>query len=361
MIKPCAVVIPRLPNAILEMNLRYRLPNHPIDHPPVTTTNMVLPEPAVFTREDAERYQRQRDLEEALRATMETRSYRDLPDRVEHVVPPRPTTPDSPVPGDVLAIVRGEAEFIDAPDTNVDSTIMEPKPASPPVAFAAFGGVVSSGNTDVDGAAGVGDASGGMNLPALMESAVQFAREVRQVGPRHLDCANDRMPPCLGAPSPNEYPRDLWPPFILYLWVKRGSVEGLAEVIVDLHLRYSMSGKKFSDNEDGSQVYTRRDQRIPWKGHGAPFSWARHVPILVSSREGARPKTLYCGRVQAFEWELILGRDSVRTLGLRLTREGDGFPTEVVYDGIRMFPQPLTLRHHKVPWQGGHRPAKRTR
>ncbi|CAK9188397.1 unnamed protein product, partial [Ilex paraguariensis] len=274
------------------MNLRYRLPNSSVG---VTTTNVVFPEPPMYTQEQVDRYRRQRDLEDALHATMNTQAFNDLPDQVDYVVPPRPATPDSPVPGDVLAIVRGEAEFMDAPDTNVASTITKPKPASPPAAPTAFGGAASSGKTDAGGAAGVGGVSGGMDLPALMESTVQFVRDVRQVGPQHLDCGRDRMPPCLGAPGPNEYPRDLWPPFIVYLWVKRGPVEGLAEVIVDLHLRHSLSGKKFSDNEDGSQVCARRDQRVPWKGRGAPFSWARNVTILVSSREGARPKPLICG------------------------------------------------------------------
>lgn len=111
-----------------------------------------------------------------------------------------------------------------------------------------------------------GDVPGGMDPQGLLKSTVQFAKEVRRVGPQHLDCASDRMPLYLGAPGPCEYPRDSWPPFILYLWVKRGPVEGMAEAIVDLHLRRSMAGKQFSDQEDGSQVCTRRDQRIPWKG-----------------------------------------------------------------------------------------------
>lgn len=233
---------------------------------------------------------------------------------------------------------RGQAEFVEKPAefANLDSTITEPE--SPPSSSAspAFDGatpeaVVAAG-VGVVGVEDVGEEARAAEDP--QEALARFAEGVWQVGPVHLDCATDVMPASLGAPSPQEYPLDLWPPFLVYLYVERGPKRGMAEVIVDLHLRRNLIGKRFAENDEGSQICGRGSQRVPWKGRGLPFSFARTMALSVGPQRGASVRTANCGLVPTFTYEIILGRAFAKKAGFCLTHIGDGFPTRLMYASV---------------------------
>lgn len=125
----------------------------------------------------------------------------------------------------------------------------------------------------------------------------------------------------------------------------------MVEVIIDLHLEYSVMGP-YNVNKHHPKTHTTQNKGqvalIPWLSKGRPWIYTHKTPTSFSLDQNTDMVDIECGIIPQLSNLIILGQDFAKAAHLRARRE-PGDPTSADYF---LWDQPIKtdrLRiHHRL-------------